>query len=133
MTLPYPHYSRLVRDCFEQPLNAGDVSKGAGRVITGAAGETRQGTRVQFQMRVDNDEIVDVRFRAYGCPHTIAAASLLARSISGQKITAMPAIDPQRIAHELELPDNKLGRVLVAEDALKACIENYWRSNTLQD
>lgn len=124
----YPVYSDAVKQYFEHPGNAGKLGSGPGSVATGVAGEKRTGVRVQFDIRVDGDCIVDARFRAYGCPHTIAAASWLARSISGKKISTLQRIDPIKVADELELPREKLGCVLVAEDALNACVADFHRS-----
>lgn len=120
-------YSDTVRRYFEHPENAGDLDSGPGSTATGAAGEKRKGVRVQFEIRVDGDCIVDARFRAYGCPHTIATASWLARNISGKNISSLPNIDPIKVAKELDLPQEKLGCVLVAEDALKACVADFRR------
>ncbi len=124
----YPVYSETVRQYFEHPENAGNLGSGPGSIATGVAGEKRKGIRVQFDIRVDDDFIVDERYRAYGSPHTKDTASWLARNIAGKKISSLEKIDPIKVADALELPQEKLGCVLVAEDALNACVADFHRS-----
>lgn len=64
-----------------------------------------------------------VRFRAYGCPHALAAADLVAEELEGRSVEALGRLDVEDIAARLDLPRDKLGKLLRIEDALMACME----------
>ncbi|MGB5623137.1 MAG: iron-sulfur cluster assembly scaffold protein [Gammaproteobacteria bacterium] len=110
------NYSALVRERFERPGNAGRL---LGDVVTGAAGERAHGARVEFDFRLSGGRVERARFRAYGCPHTIAAASWVAEQAEGRNLEQSDWLDPQSLADVLELPEHKLGVLLVVEDALR--------------
>lgn len=110
------NYSTLVRDRFERPVNAGRL---LGDVIRGAAGEKSHGTRVEFDLRLRDGRVERARFRAYGCPHAIAAASWVAEQAEGRSLESDEWLDPLRLAEVLELPEYKLGVLLVVEDAFR--------------
>ena len=110
------NYSTLVRDRFERPPNAGRL---LGDVIRGAAGEKSHGTRVEFDLRLRDGRVERARFRAYGCPHAIAAASWVAEQAEGRSLESDEWLDPLRLAEVLELPEYKLGVLLVVEDAFR--------------
>lgn len=109
-------YSRFVLERFDRPPNAGRL---LGRVVRGSAGESAHGTRVEFDFRIRGGRVEDARFRAYGCPHTIAAASWVAESAAGRSLTETGWMNPLQLAEMMELPDHKLGVLLVVEDALR--------------
>jgi len=109
-------YSALVRERFEKPGNAGRL---LGDVVTGMAGEKAHGTRVEFDFRLRDGRVERARFRAYGCPHTIAAASWVAEQAEGRDLEEKGWLDPHALADVLELPEHKLGVLLVVEDALR--------------
>lgn len=109
-------YSRFVLERFERPHNAGRL---LGSVVRGSAGEAAHGTRVEFDFRVREGQVEDARFRAYGCPHAIAAASWVAETAAGRSLTETSWMDPLALAEMMELPDHKLGVLLVVEDALR--------------
>jgi hypothetical protein len=107
----------------------GDATAGNGRVIRGEAGREVLGTRVRFALRLLDGRVVAVRYRAYGCPHTLATCEWLARQLEGRAFTggALEALgvgSPLEWSERLGLPPAKLGRLLVIEDALRlAAIE----------
>jgi len=109
-------YSALVRERFEKPGNAGRL---LGDVVTGMAGEKAHGARVEFDFRLREGRVERARFRAYGCPHTIAAASWVAEQAEGRDLEEKGWLDPHALADVLELPEHKLGVLLVVEDALR--------------
>jgi NifU-like protein involved in Fe-S cluster formation len=101
---------------------------GRQRWVSGEAGRERHGTRVRFLLRLDRDRLLEVRYRAYGCPHTLAACEWLSQQL---ETAGRDRADPrgERIggpadwAAALQIPPAKLGRLLVVEDALKAALE----------
>lgn len=115
-------YSELVLEHFERPRLAGRLA--GPDVRRGAAGTPERGVWVEFSVRIAGGRIADARFRAYGCPHTIAAASWVAQQLLGQPVGQAGDIDPLELGEKLEAPAEKLGNLLVVEDALRACLGN---------
>ena len=109
-------YSQIVRERFERPPNAGRLF---GSVVTGEAGDPSHGTRVEFDFRLRGGIVERGRFRAYGCPHAIAAASWVAEAAEGKSLSETSWMDPLHLAEILNVPQHKLGVLLVVEDALK--------------
>jgi hypothetical protein len=109
-------------------VNAGEASAGkasadaatAVRVVCGEAGREQHGTRVRFTLRLRGDQLLEVRYRAYGCPYTLAACEWLAQRLeSGERDSIGGPLD---WAQQLAIPPAKLGRLLVVEDALMAAL-----------
>jgi NifU-like protein involved in Fe-S cluster formation len=105
-----------------------EAADGEPRWVSGEAGRERHGTRVRFLLRVDRDRLLQVRYRAYGCPHTLAACEWVSQQLEGagheQAGLRGDAIGrPADWAAALQIPPAKLGRLLVLEDALKAALE----------
>lgn len=113
-------YSAIVRERFERPHNAGRLF---GAVVTGAAGDEGDGTRVELDFRLRDGIVERARFRAYGCPHTIAAASWVAEAAEGKSLADTGWLDPLELAEMLDVPQHKLGVLLVVEDALRAAAD----------
>jgi NifU-like protein involved in Fe-S cluster formation len=109
-------YSKMVMDRFERPINAGRLH---GRDVTGAAGDESLGTRVEFDFRVRQGVVEKGTFRAYGCPHAIAAASWAAEAAEGRRLSNTGWFNALELAKMLAVPDYKLGVLLVVEDALR--------------
>jgi NifU-like protein involved in Fe-S cluster formation len=111
-------YSELTRRYFESATRAGTLP----RAFRGAAGDRAQGTWVQFDVQCDADTVTDARFLAFGCPHTIAAAAWLAETVVGTvRRCGMPE-GAQAVRERFEVPVEKLGRLLIVEDALKRAL-----------
>ncbi len=113
-------YSALTRRYFETAASAGTLD-GAG-VRRGTAGSRAQGAWRRFDLRVGPGTglIEEARFLAYGCPHTIAVAAWVAeRAVGGPARAELPE-DVQRLRQRFEVPVEKLGRLLVVEDAWRA-------------
>lgn len=124
-----------IRALFVALDHAGELSGATpkpGRVVRGEAGREALGTRVRFSLRLAEGRVAAVRYRAYGCPHTLATCEWLARQIEGCAFAggefpggALEAIgvgNPLEWSERLGLPPAKLGRLLVIEDALQAAL-----------
>lgn len=109
-------YSAQVKERFERPFNAGRL---LGQVVSGGAGDESSGTRVEFDFRLRGNTIEQGAFRAYGCPHAIAAASWVAEQAQGRPLADTSWLDPLSLAALLEVPDYKLGVLLIVQDALE--------------
>ena len=90
------------------------------RVVSGDAGREQRGTRVRFTLRVACDRVLEVRYRAYGCPYTLAACEWLARRLEAGGVALIGA--PGDWAQALQIPPARMGRLLVVEDALRAAL-----------
>lgn len=112
-------YSPEVVRRFEDPdIIRADLS-GPGVLIRGESGSVAQGTWVVIRARVDGGAIREVAVDVFGCPHTIAACSLLAERLRGQPVEALASIREQSLREDLDIPAGKAGRLLVIEDALR--------------
>jgi len=112
-----------IRELFAALDHAGEPSQDALFGIKGGeAGREALGTRVRFTVRIAGQRLLEVRYRAYGCPHTLATCEWLARSLEGRPLDALDVGDPIEWARRLDVPAAKLGRLLVIEDALRAAL-----------
>jgi NifU-like protein involved in Fe-S cluster formation len=116
------NYSPLVQRYFSHPIGAGRWSGERGQVASGEAGSEELGTRVRFELRSDDGVVTEARFQAFGCPHTIAAASWLAEHLPGRSLDSAMPMPILELGRHLEVPAEKLGRLLVVEDALRAAV-----------
>ena len=117
--------SPLVRDYFQRLPGVGGPPKaspdGAGRLWRGEAGRERDGTRVVFHISAALDgRVTEVRFQAYGCPHTLATAAWLVEQLRGRNLENLLPSTPADWAAALQIPVEKLGRLLIIEDALRS-------------
>jgi hypothetical protein len=104
-----------------------DAGPGTGEVLRGEAGREALGTRVRFALRLLEGRVIAVRYRAYGCPYTLATCEWLARQLEGREfaggaLEALGVGNPLAWSERLGLPAAKLGRLLVIEDALLAAL-----------
>jgi len=115
-----------IRALFSALDHAGEFvaheADGAAHRAHGEAGREELGTRVQFSLAIAGQRLVGVRYRAYGCPHTLATCEWLARSLEGRRLDSLAIGDPLEWAQRLDVPAAKLGRLLVIEDALRAAL-----------
>jgi NifU-like protein involved in Fe-S cluster formation len=116
-----------VRALFGELAGAGDLAADVGKTVSGEAAALDRGAWVRFTALIEGERFVDCRFRAYGCPHTLAAASLVAGRLCGAPLAAASSIDALGIAQELDAPAEKRGRLLIVEDALRALIADLGR------
>lgn len=119
-------YSEKVLDHYENPRNVGSFDKEDLQVGTGMVGAPACGDVMKLQIKVnDNGIIEDARFKTYGCGSAIASSSLLTEWVKGKSLDEARKIKNTDIADELALPPVKVHCSVLAEDAIKAAIENY--------
>lgn len=119
MAGPDPNYSEEVERRFRAPPAAGELPPGNGVELAAEAGSRAAGALVQLRALLDGERIVAVRFRAYGCPHLIAAASWAAEQLSGSTPAQLANWDWQAAVRALAVPPAKFGRLLVLQDAVR--------------
>jgi nitrogen fixation NifU-like protein len=118
-------YSAKVIDHYENPRNVGSFAKEEQNVGTGLVGAPSCGDVMKLQIKVDNDVIVDAKFKAFGCLSAIAASSLATEKLIGKTLEEAKEIRNVELAEELSLPPVKIHCSVLAEDAIKKAIENY--------
>jgi len=119
-------YSDKVIDHYENPRNVGSFDKGDESVGTGMVGAPACGDVMKLQIKVNKDGIIeDARFKTYGCGSAIASSSLVTEWVKGRKLDEAATIKNTQIAEELSLPPVKIHCSILAEDAIKAAIEDY--------
>lgn len=115
-----PAYSERVLALFQGLPGAGELPAGAGQVVVGESEALDRGAWVRFEARIEDGRVADCRFRAWGCPHTLASAAFACRELLGADSAS--SFDAARIARELDVPAEKRGRLLVVEDAARALL-----------
>lgn len=113
-------YSPLVCELFSSAQADADLTP-RGEWVLGEAGGIETGTWVRFALRLEHGRVTEARYKAYGCPHTLAAVAWFAAQARGRALDQVPAEGAREVASRLELPPEKLGRLLVVEDALRDC------------
>lgn len=108
----------LVQHHFLSLVHAG-VPEGEGALCCGEAGAESLGTRVRFTLRLRAGRVAEARFQAFGCPYTLAVCDWLAGRMTGQPFSDLVPDGPLEWAQQLSVPAERLGRLLVIEDALK--------------
>ncbi len=108
-----------VQQRFERLAHAGAFAADTAGVIEGRAGSPDLGTQVWFQWRVAGGAVAEARFRAFGCPYTLAVCDLIASGLKGGRPPQPWQGDPHSWAAALSVPAERLGRLLVVEDALR--------------
>ncbi|KAK8153135.1 NifU-like N terminal domain-containing protein [Phyllosticta citrichinensis] len=124
-------YHEKVLDHYNRPRNVGSMSKNDGDVGTGLVGAPACGDVMKLQIRVDPDSntISDVKFKTFGCGSAIASSSYLTELVRGMTLEQAARIKNTEIAKELCLPPVKLHCSMLAEDAIKSAISNYYTKN----
>ena len=119
-------YSDKVIAHYENPRNVGKLDDSDNSVGTGMVGAPACGDVMRLQIQVnDNGVIEDAKFKTYGCGSAIASSSLLTEWVKGKKLDEAAAIKNTEIANELLLPPVKIHCSVLAEDAIKAAVQNY--------
>jgi nitrogen fixation NifU-like protein len=125
-------YSNQVIDHYENPRNVGSFDKSDTDVGTGMVGAPACGDVMKLQIKVGNDGIItDARFKTYGCGSAIASSSLVTEWVKGKTLDEATTIKNTDIAQELALPPVKIHCSILAEDAIKAAIEDYRKKHDL--
>jgi len=119
-------YSKEVLDHYDNPRNVGKLDGTNEAVGTGLVGAPACGDVMQLQIQVSTNGIIeDARFKTYGCGSAIASSSLLTEWVKGKSLEEANQIKNTDIAQELSLPPVKIHCSVLAEDAIKAAIQNY--------
>jgi nitrogen fixation NifU-like protein len=120
-------YSDKVVDHYENPRNVGSFEKDDPTVGTGMVGAPACGDVMKLQIKVDNDTgiITDAKFKTYGCGSAIASSSLITEWVKGKTLDEAGSIKNSEIAEELALPPVKIHCSILAEDAIKAAVNDY--------
>ena len=118
-------YSDKVIDHYENPRNVGSLDKNDDGVGTGIVGAPACGDVMKLQIKVEGDVITDAKFKTYGCGSAIASSSLVTEWVKGMSIEDAGKIQNSQIAEELSLPPVKIHCSVLAEDAIKAAIEDF--------
>jgi nitrogen fixation NifU-like protein len=119
-------YSDKLLDHYENPRNVGSMDKNAQDVGTGVVGAPACGDVMKLQLKITDEGIIeDARFKTFGCGSAIASSSLVTEMVKGKSIDYAMGIQNAQIAEELKLPPVKIHCSVLAEDALKAAINDY--------
>ena len=120
-------YSDQVIDHYENPRNVGSFDKSDPDIGTGMVGAPACGDVMKLQIKVDNDTgiITDAKFKTYGCGSAIASSSLITEWVKGKTLDEAGSIKNSEIAEELALPPVKIHCSILAEDAIKAAVNDY--------
>jgi len=126
-------YGEKVIDHFTNPRNAGSLDKNSPDVGTGIVGAPECGDVLKLQIEVsDEGRIVDAKFKTFGCGSAIAASSLATEWLKGRGVDEATELKNTEIAEELSLPPVKIHCSVLAEDAVKAAIEDWKKKNGRQ-
>eukprot|EP01055_Gregarina_sp_Pseudo9_P003055 Gregarina_sp_Pseudo_9__3054@NODE_3253_length_703_cov_76_296687_g2968_i0_p1_GENE_NODE_3253_length_703_cov_76_296687_g2968_i0NODE_3253_length_703_cov_76_296687_g2968_i0_p1_ORF_typecomplete_len158_score17_82NifU_N/PF01592_16/2_1e43TSCPD/PF12637_7/0_048_NODE_3253_length_703_cov_76_296687_g2968_i065538 len=123
--IPRRFYSPLVHEHFTAPRNVGVMDKNDPSVGTAVVGKAACGDVIKLQVKIQDDVIQDVKFKAFGCGSAIASSSYASEMIKGLRVTDALNIKNSDIADSLALPPVKIHCSLLAEDAIKLAIKDY--------
>ena len=118
-------YSDKVIDHYENPRNVGSFDKSDPSIGTGMVGAPACGDVMKLQIKVTDGVITDARFKTYGCGSAIASSSLVTEWVKGKTLDQAASIKNSEIAEELALPPVKIHCSILAEDAIKAAVNDY--------
>ena len=118
-------YSDKVLDHYNNPRNVGSLDKNSNKVGTGLVGAPECGDVMKLQILVEDDKIIDAKFKTYGCGSAIASSSLATQWLKGKNIHEANNIRNTHIVEELSLPPVKIHCSILAEDAIQSAIKDY--------
>ena len=124
-------YSDKILDHYSNPRNIGTLDKSKSTVGTGLVGAPECGDVMRLQIEVENDIIIDAKFKTFGCGSAVASSSLATEWLKGRTLAEALTIDNMDIVEELALPPVKIHCSVLAEDAIKSAIEDYRQKNNL--
>jgi len=127
-------YSDKVLDHYNNPKNVGTLDKSKTNVGTGLVGAPECGDVMRLQIEVDEQGVIkDAKFKTFGCGSAIASSSLATEWLKGKSIDDAVKIDNMEIVEELNLPPVKIHCSVLAEDAIKAAVNDYRKKNGLPE
>ncbi len=123
-------YSKELLDHYENPKNVGSMNKESVEVGTGLVGAPACGDVMKLQIKVNNKGVIeDAKFKTFGCGSAIASSSLITEWVKGKNLDEANSIKNTEIANHLALPPVKIHCSILAEDAIKAAIDDYKKKN----
>ena len=125
-------YSDQVLDHYNNPRNVGVMDSEDPSVGTGMVGAPACGDVMRLQIKIEDNIVTDAKFKTYGCGSAIASSSLLTEWVRGKTVAEAKEIKNSQIAEELALPPVKIHCSVLAEDAIKAAVNDYYQKNNLQ-
>lgn len=124
-------YSEKVMDHYENPRNVGSFEKGDSSVGTGMVGAPACGDVMKLQIKVGEDGVIqDAKFKTYGCGSAIASSSLVTEWVKGKSLREALEVKNTAIANELALPPVKIHCSILAEEAIKAAVNDYQKKHS---
>ena len=127
-------YSKELIDHYEKPRNVGSLDKDSEKVGTGLVGAPACGDVMKLQIKVDDTGIIeDAKFKTFGCGSAIASSSLITEWVKGKNINEANQIKNTEIAKHLALPPVKIHCSVLAEDAIKAAVNDYKKKNRINE
>lgn len=127
-------YSDKVIDHYQNPKNVGTLDKNKSNVGTGLVGAPECGDVMRLQIEVDENGLIkDAKFKTFGCGSAIASSSLATEWLKGKTVDEAVKIDNMEIVEELHLPPVKIHCSVLAEDAIKAAVNDYRKKNGLPE
>ena len=123
-------YSDKVINHFESPQNVGSFDKNASDIGTGLVGAPACGDVMKLQIKVEDNKIVDTKFKTFGCGSAIATSSLATEWVKGKTLDEAMKVENTELVEELSLPPVKIHCSVLAEDAIKAAIADYKEKQT---
>ena len=118
-------YSKKVIEHYEKPRNIGSMDSSSVSVGTGLVGAPECGDVMKLQIMVEDNKIVDAKFKTFGCGSAIASSSLVTEWVKGKTLDEAESLKNTDIVNELSLPPVKIHCSVLAEDAIKAAINDY--------
>jgi nitrogen fixation NifU-like protein len=125
-------YSEKVLDHYANPKNVGTLDKSKQNVGTGLVGAPECGDVMRLQIEVEDNRIVDAKFKTFGCGSAIAASSLATEWLKGMTLEDAVKLDNMELVEELNLPPVKIHCSVLAEDAIKSAINDYRQKQGLE-
>jgi len=125
-------YSDKVIDHYQNPKNVGTLDKSKSNVGTGLVGAPECGDVMRLQTEVEDNRIIDAKFKTFGCGSAIAASSLATEWLKGMTLDEAVKLDNMELVEELNLPPVKIHCSVLAEDAIKSAINDYRTKNNLE-
>ena len=122
-------YSKKVMDHYNKPRNVGTLDEDDKNVGTALVGAPACGDVMKLQIKLENDVIVDAKFKTFGCGSAIASSSLITELVKGKTLDEALEVKNSDIAEELELPPVKIHCSILAEDAIRGAIKDYKEKN----
>jgi nitrogen fixation NifU-like protein len=126
-------YSEKVIDHYQNPKNVGTLDKSKSNVGTGLVGAPECGDVMRLQIEVEDNRIIDAKFKTFGCGSAIAASSLATEWLKGKSLDEAVTIDNMDLVEELNLPPVKIHCSVLAEDAIKSAINDYRKKQGLEE